>query len=307
MKRYKILYLFPILFWQLSLHANILLQKPQSFSEEQLQTLIEKWHVDFTWNFNKKRTCTFSYEKGNAGFAFKFLSIPFYCKNYRVLPSIDEVKHYFYGRAYNFTKPLEYAESNPTQINAEELYSFIKNKKCVFYTGAGLSASGNVPMMNELMESLYLNAGSWHFLKNAWNNSQQIQDAFADFCKSAIYENPTQAHLTLKNIAQEKSVAIITENFDLLHHRTGIEPLHACHETLPSISSEWQAVDAIICIGLSHDDRGLLAWYKLHNPHGILVAIDLKTPRYLSDTDFIYLGDIQEILSTNTANQYLGY
>mgnify|MGYP002336096872 CR=1 FL=1 len=136
------------------------------------------------------------------------------------------------------------------------------------------------------------------FLKAAWRNPEQIRAAFGSFCESAINSEPTSAHYALKALAQEKEVAIITENVDLLQQRTGIEPIFALSELLASVSeADWRQIDAIICIGLSHDDRGLLAWYKQQNPEGLLVAIDLKIPNYLSDNDYVCLGDLQEILS----------
>jgi hypothetical protein len=55
-------------------------------------------------------------------------------------------------------------------------------------------------------------------------------------------------------------------------------------------------IDAIVCIGLSHDDRGFLAWYKLHNPNGIIIALDLKKPSYLGSEDMLILGDLHDTL-----------
>lgn len=280
-----------------SLQANPLLEKPKSITSEQINQLAQSWNTQFTWQWRKIGACSFSYEKGNAGFALKLLEIPFYAKGYRLLPTMQEIKQLFNHPSYYFATPLEYKKASPTHINKEELFSLMTNKKCIFYTGAGISAMSNVATMKGLEASLNMDKGIRAFLKEAWRNPEQIRAAFAVFCNSAINGEPTSAHYALKKMAQEKSVAIITENVDLLQQRTGIEPIFAYSELLASIpKNDWQQIDAIICIGLSHDDRGLLAWYKQHNPDGILVAIDLKVPNYLSDNDYVCLGNLQEIL-----------
>lgn len=299
------LYFLCIILYNLSTQATVLLQKPTSFSTEELNSLIQSWNTHFTWHFKKIASSSFHYKNGNAGFAIKLLSIPLYWKNYTVLPTLQEFTHHILSRPYLFDTPLKYTKSNPTHIHEKELYSFIMNKKCIFYTGAGLSANSNVATMKQLEKSLSMDKGAYHFLKTAWCKPKQMQNAFAAFCVSMINEKPTNAHYTLKTIAEEKSAAILTENLDLLQHRTGVLPIFAGADTLLSIpDTDWQNVDAIICIGLSHDDRGLLAWYKRHNPAGILIAINLTAPNYLSDTDYVCLGDIQTILSPEKYAQY---
>ena len=142
-----------------------------------------------------------------------------------------------------------------------------------------------------------MNKGKRHFLKSIWQNSQKITQAFSKFCQSAIYGNPTKAHFALKKIAEKKSISILTENVDLLQQRTGIEPIHVHSKKLHSIPKKsLQEIDAIVCIGLSRDDRGLLAWYKQNNPKEILIAINQETPNYLSKNDYICLEDLQKVL-----------
>jgi hypothetical protein len=42
----------------------------------------------------------------------------------------------------------------------------------------------------------------------------------------------------------------------------------------------FKEIDAILCTGLSHDDRCLLTLYKQSNPVGIIVVLDLQQPDY---------------------------
>jgi hypothetical protein len=56
------------------------------------------------------------------------------------------------------------------------------------------------------------------------------------------------------------------------------------------------AVNVIVCVGLSHDDRGFLAYFKKHNPEGVIIAIDKGNPDYLSNNDYIVREDLQIVL-----------
>jgi NAD-dependent SIR2 family protein deacetylase len=290
------------IFFVYSLHANILLEKPRELSAEEIEELANQWHTTFTWSWSykgwAKLACSFIYENSKAGFALQCFGIPFYSKRYRVIPTIEELQQYFHSSNYFFNQPLEYHNTHPRRINKEEFFALIAQKQCIFYTGAGISAMSGIATMGLLEESLAMDKGIAHFLKEAWSNPQRLCNAFADFCRKAISGNPTTAHYTLKRIALEKAVAIITENVDLLQHRTGIEPIFSASDKIAFLSpKDWQKVDAIICIGISHDDRGLLGKYRKSNPDGILIAIDLQIPTYLADFDYICLGDLQEILS----------
>lgn len=280
------------------LQANPLLEKPKMLTLKQVDKLAQSWSTQFNWHWKMIGACSFSYENRNAGFAIKLLEIPLYAKGYRLLPTLQEVKQLIRQPSYYFATPIKYIQANPKQITKTELAALMASKKAIFYTGAGISAMGNVATMKELETALKMDQGMWEFFKAVWHNPGQICATFAAFCESAINGKPTSAHYAIKAVAQAKEVAIITENVDLLQQRTGIAPIFAYSDELMSVTkADWQQIDAIICIGLSHDDRGLLAWYKQQNPDGILVAIDLKTPNYLSDNDYVCLGDLQEILS----------
>lgn len=289
------IWVLPIFFFISNLCANILLERPKPLSRDEVEHLAQNWNTEFTWDW-KKASSTFIYENGKAGFAFKLLNIPIYFHRYRLFPTVDEIKQMLSYESYYFAEPLR-AETPPKNISPNKLIVFLNKHKFVLYTGAGISASGNVATMTDLEESLEMNKGKRHFLKSIWQNPQKITKAFSKFCQSAIYGNPTKAHFALKEIAEKKSISILTENVDLLQQRTGIEPIHSYSKKLHSISKKsLQEIDAIVCVGLSHDDRGLLTRYKQNNPKGILIAINLETPNYLSENDYVYLGDLQKVL-----------
>jgi NAD-dependent deacetylase len=55
-------------------------------------------------------------------------------------------------------------------------------------------------------------------------------------------------------------------------------------------------VDIIVCVGLSRDDRGFLAWYKKNNPQGKIIAINQEQPSYLGNEDYLLKGNLQKLV-----------
>ena len=83
----------------------------------------------------------------------------------------------------------------------------------------------------------------------------------------------------------------------MLHQRTGIKPLFARLKEIDTLSiNDLNAIKIIVCVGLSRDDRGLLGYFKKYNPNIILIALNLNTPNYLSNTDFLLQDDLQKVL-----------
>jgi hypothetical protein len=170
----------------------------------------------------------------------------------------------------------------------------------VFYTGAGLSIASGIPSMDELEKSLYiermgeeLNAGA------IITHADEVLENWNHFCQTIVTAQPSLGHYALALLAQKKGCAIFTENVDYLHQKSGIIPLMVQpHLKQDQDTVFFGEIDAIVCIGLSHDDRGLLAFYKECNPAGVIIAIDLKQPNYLGQEDMLLIGDAQKILPT---------
>jgi hypothetical protein len=296
LKEKKFLFIFLAhLFCSIESNSTNLLHEPEVLSATEITKKATEWQTSFTWKY-PGISISFVYENQQAGFAVKLFEISVYLYQYRLLPTTEELKTMISAQNYYFAEPLVIMKSCPQQISMEQLTEIIKTKQVVFYTGAGISASGDVATMSTLMQSLKMDKGLLHFLKFAWKNPQELTNHFSTFCLSAIHANPTNAHEALKEISINTKRAIITENVDLLQQRTGIDPIHAASKDLHSLAEYMRKIDTIICIGLSHDDRGLLSWYKQCNPHGIIIALDLKIPSYLSSHDYVLLGDLQETL-----------
>ena len=210
---------------------------------------------------------------------------------------------------YYLTTPRDFTHNVdkivPQKITTQELTHFIAEKTVIFYTGAGISIAGGVHSMTSLEKALTLDfKNPCSFVHNAITNPEPIVAAFNDFCHCAFNNQPTLAHWALTKLACYKQCTILTENFDYLHRRTGYKPYQAnAYQLKKSVDvSSLQKIDAVICIGLSHDDRGFLAWFKNHNPNGIIIAVDIAQPGYLGNEDWWCEGDLQQVLPTVLTN-----
>lgn len=285
------------------IYPNVLLEKPKTVSSEEIEELAVNWETCFTWSFG--RGCDFicTYREGKAGFLLQAFWLPVRSYNFSYYAAIKEfLKPQKTQNEYYFERPLVITGKMPVSLTSEKLCKLVKDKRFVCYTGAGMSAAGNVATMNNLQESLKLSniklmTNKLAFLKELVFNPSAITAAFDRFCKSAIESSPTLAHQALHRLAQHRSTAILTENVDLLQHRAGSKPVFTHSDEAHSIQpDDLKEIDALICIGLSRDDRGFIAYYKKHNPQGLLIAIDTHVPSYLSDEDYLLQEDLQKSL-----------
>lgn len=191
----------------------------------------------------------------------------------------------------------------PKTAALSEIAECVRNKCCVFYTGAGISA-GVVPTMIQLMKSLKIEESQSKepfliALQDALKNPTTYIQPMEDFYKACLYGTPTPAHLAIRDIVQEKKWGLLTENLDLLHQRSGIKPLH--HDGTDWLKSnvnedDLKKIDYVITVGLAGDESGFLGWYKTAHPDGTIIAINLQQPNYLDDKDLLVIGDVQSLL-----------
>ncbi|HOX97084.1 MAG TPA: hypothetical protein PL066_01860 [bacterium] len=188
----------------------------------------------------------------------------------------------------------------PQTIETEQLVEILKNKKILFYTGAGISMASGIKGMDQLVETLGIKMSEKidELLKKALINPQEILNSWLEFTKTGFEKPATLAHQSLGRLAQKLNSQIFTENFDQLQEKTGIKAIHIKGPWLKeNIKPMWlKNIDIIITVGLKEDDRGFLGWYKEHNPSGKIIAINLSQPNYLGDEDFILKGDCQKIV-----------
>jgi NAD-dependent SIR2 family protein deacetylase/SAM-dependent methyltransferase len=189
---------------------------------------------------------------------------------------------------------------NPSEITIEDLAAILKNKRILFYTGAGISAGAGVHDMQKLKKTLQIDQSqlSDGFLKIAANDPEEAVELWNEFTQAALNKEPTQAHIVLTKLSKKLQCRIFTENVDHLHEKTGIFAERPTGDWLKeNIQKEWlKDVDVIVTVGLNSDDRAFLAWYKENNFGGKIVAINLDQPRYLGDEDYLLKGDLQDII-----------
>jgi hypothetical protein len=280
--------------------TNIFFQKPEKLSKIDIQELVKSWQTEFNWHINFFKIdaeLTLKYKHEKTGLLVKIFQKPILSHNYDVFSDekISLVEKTPLN-SYYFTEPLVVSNSCPQEIVVDELLQVLKNKKFIFYTGAGISAASGVMTMNQLENSLGFN-NKWTILKNVLFYNCYLANQFSSFCQIAIDSNPTAAHHAISVIALTHSIAVLTENVDLLQEKTGILPIHLDVSFMQNFQNhELQEVEAIICVGLSHDDRGFLAYYKRHNPCGLIAAIDIRSPNYLSNKDLLIKDDLQVVL-----------
>lgn len=283
--------------------ANILLEKTKTIDSACMAELAAKWETCFTWGLGNGCNLTCTYYEGKSGFLVQAFHMPICSSNFPYYATVKDILSSYrqpQGRVgYYVDEPLKVADQTPVSLSIDELCYYLRDKTFIFYTGAGISASGNVATMNDLMKSLKMD---WNnrslmkqpFLKEAFLNPELLTNAFDQFCKSAIEGEPTPAHNAVHVIAQQRNIAIVTENVDLLQQRAGSKPIMP----RPGMCEpdDVKAVNVIVCVGLSHDDRGFLAYFKKHNPEGVIIAIDKGNPDYLSNNDYIVREDLQIVL-----------
>lgn len=194
--------------------------------------------------------------------------------------------------------PLAIKNAHPKQITIEQAATLIHDKRVLIYTGAGISA-GVVPTMGQLMEQFKFavkqDMVSKNLLGQLLADPEFYTAIMSQFYNACLHGAPTTAHHAISELIQQYECELATENLDILHQKTGIVPIKRS-DFWQIKRKELKQIDYIIAIGLASDESGLLAWYKQNNPQGLIIAINVSNPDYLSDTDLLLLADAQEAL-----------
>lgn len=289
-------FFFPQLFTQ-----NFLLKSPACIAPEQVDQLPRFWDAEF--GDRAKASARFIYYNDKA-------AVKLYTNNngtYSSLLWVDlekKILEFIPSQESNYyidTPKLFHFIQKPKQLDVKTAAELIATKNVLFYTGAGISLAGNVDDMGRLIRGLAIPCDvtfKTEYPDYLKAHEQEILTYFTNFCHQASTAQPTNAHQALAHLAQQLHTQIMTENFDFLQQRAGVMPYCITAESLSKnvTPQDLQAIDAVICIGLSHDDRGFLGWYKRHNPDGIIIAFDISTPEYLGDEDFLVNGDAQHTI-----------
>ncbi|HSX03336.1 MAG TPA: Sir2 family NAD-dependent protein deacetylase [Rhabdochlamydiaceae bacterium] len=205
--------------------------------------------------------------------------------------------HSKWAHSLTLAEPRAFSNAQPFRLpSLGRLVRLLKNKKVIFYTGAGISKAAGIPTMCELDNLLGFdkeqNFAVW--AQNTIHNPRALSQHINAFHRACFSSKPTRAHQALSELANLKKIKIFTENLDHLHQKTGFDVVSVTSE-LKGLEA-LKNVDLIVCLGLSRDNKGFLAKFKEYNPNGRIIAVDLKQPNYLGNEDVWLEADLQEMM-----------
>lgn len=201
-------------------------------------------------------------------------------------------------------KPLKY-----TGIEMEELAEILlklKGREIIFYTGAGISKSGNMPVWtgSDLKNELGIGIDSNMFAEKFFHRPNELINTIKTFVNQLFADSTTLAHEAIAEIVSVKpGIIIFTENYDLKHEATG-SGITACHThtnpaTFSMVKLRTKHAKLLLTVGLSHDDVAIIRYIKRNSPDVKLICLALshnEIPEYISENDYVIIGDCHHIL-----------
>ncbi|HUW12797.1 MAG TPA: Sir2 family NAD-dependent protein deacetylase [Anaerolineae bacterium] len=177
-----------------------------------------------------------------------------------------------------------------------EVLQCLATRRCLVFTGAGISRAAGVPDFATFDFSAAFGLGGPHPLNEFVRAIVERPEVLLEACRRAFVAKPTPAHEALKQLHDLCPFRLVSGNIDGLHEATGLEPTRQASDTTVQFSGLADC-DTLVAVGISHDGMGPVAreFRRLH-PDGVIVAIDLATPSYLEPGDRLLQGDLQELL-----------
>jgi NAD-dependent SIR2 family protein deacetylase len=185
---------------------------------------------------------------------------------------------------------------NAVTVTAADVLRYLAARRCLIFTGAGISRAAGVPDFATFDFSAAFGLGGPHPLNGFVRDIVERPEALLGACRRAFVVKPTPAHVALKRLHDLHPFRLASGNIDGLHEATGLESMHQASDTEVQFSGLADC-DVLIAIGISHDGMGPVAReFRRLRPDGIIVAIDLAVPSYLEPGDRFLQGDLQELL-----------
>jgi len=189
-----------------------------------------------------------------------------------------------------------HSSSSPEKISVEDWESYIKHNhdQIIFYTGAGISADANLPLLSDYPAYLGFNPKqssleNLNTLLRTENLKGMISNLYERFSSP-----PTQVHDILSQISRYSDTWVLTENQDFLAEQTQTDVIRVrkdgvYREGLYKKSNNtflsnfrdinWGRKSTIVTVGMSSDQSGLLKHFKSINPLNKVIAINPACPR----------------------------
>lgn len=229
-------------------------------------------------------------------------------------PRIDISQHtgpssdYYFHAAQFYRNNQEAKSSNPEIIQAA---LNDPQKRVAIYTGAGISISAGIKGSEAYLKSLIgdnatrsiTNTDMETLIRRLESNPKSVLQAIEDFNRSLYFTPPSPAHIAIAKLSHRPETIVFTENLDSLHQRSGISPIvmKPAQEMLSELDiEELKKIDVLITTGLSHDDRGFIAYLRELNPQLQIIANAHpgEVPDFINPNnalDIFVPGDAQEI------------
>ena len=196
-----------------------------------------------------------------------------------------------------FAEPLTYESATPIEIGKEDLQDWVSGRKVLFYSGAGISKASGIPDMEGLEKKLGISSNIIETVILWVHSPELIGEGVIAFYNACQNGDPSKSHLALSHLAYVTNQQILTENLDPMHERMGNRPLRISRQVVIEKDHE-EDVDAIICVGLSKDDKGFLNLMKQRHPDVKIIAVNPVCPIYLGDEDMWCPNCAHEVLET---------
>ena len=181
-----------------------------------------------------------------------------------------------------------------SSLQYKEEKEYFKRSCDVIYTGAGISTSVGIPDMQMLEKSLNISELDL-FLTVLKQTPEQYTEHFLSFLKKIECATPSFAHKCIAKYQYNTNCIVITENFDMLHEKSGTKVIH---KNLEFIASSLKG-NKLIVIGLSKDHHGIIRRYRQLNPgKSVLVVNNQCNLEYAQKNDEIVTGDIDKVISS---------
>jgi hypothetical protein len=220
-------------------------------------------------------------------------------------------------------------------IDADTAAKLVKDAQgnIIFYTGAGISNAGDMPVYDhatlerrlgfvdeEFAHDYYGDAkttNDWFvdvFLTNP-GRRDEVAETYNDFLGNMVARSTTVAHVAIRHIIEKNDHTpyVLTSNYDCKHEASGIEaikvPAGWHHETGSPMGDKARiAIEEIaartgsgllIVAGVSRDSRGVLELLKEARPELTMLAVNERPTselRYVGEGDYHLDGDAQQTL-----------
>ena len=162
----------------------------------------------------------------------------------------------------------------------------------VIFTGAGISKAANIATQDDLMYDFGMD--NIHKLVSLCTNKpEQLLQIFIKFTARLGLSRPTPAHQFVHRLVESNGCALITENIDLLHQKTGSKVIFAFFPEADEIPTP----DTTFLLGVGSPSRKDLI-QKWHKNGTRIIAVSLNPPN-LSGVRFEWVqADVQKFCHT---------